>query len=146
MPTDNKAIARRMFEKVWNEGKLELLPELVTPTSTLLDPNIPVEGTGPEAVKGYARAIRTAFPDIVFTFTDQIAEGDKVVNVLKITATHEGEFMGIPPTHKKSTVYGMVFQTFVNGKVTEALCLWDALSFVKTAGVVTLPKEAFAAR
>ena len=29
---DNKAVVRRFYEEVWNEGKLDLVDELITPS------------------------------------------------------------------------------------------------------------------
>ena len=45
---------------------------------------------------------RSAFPDLELTPEDVIADGDTVVRRDRITGTHDGEFMGIPPTGKQS--------------------------------------------
>lgn len=44
--------------------------------------------------------LRPAFPDLVITIHDQIAEGDTVVTCKSYVATHRGPFLGVPPTSK----------------------------------------------
>ncbi len=140
-PVDIKNIARRAFEQVWNEGHFEVIPELHTPNCVTEDPNFPIEGTGIEALKKYAKAIRLAFPDIEFKVVEQIAEGDTVVNFVKITGTQEHEFLGIPATHRKATVSCFTLQRFENGKIARIYNLWDALGFLKNAGVMEKLQE-----
>lgn len=140
-PVEMKNIARRTFEKVWNEGNLDLVNEFHTPNCVTEDPNFPIEGTGPEALKKYAKAIRLAFPDVVFKIEDQIAEGDKVVNFVRITGTQEKEFLGIPATHKKATLTCFCLQRFEGGKIAQVYNLWDGLSFMRAAGVLEKMQE-----
>jgi hypothetical protein len=36
MPTDNKAIVRRLYEEVWNKRRLEVVDELISPSHALM--------------------------------------------------------------------------------------------------------------
>jgi hypothetical protein len=38
MPTDNKAIVRRLYEEVWNKRRLEVVNGLISPSHALNDP------------------------------------------------------------------------------------------------------------
>src|SRR5262245_8608680 len=58
----------------------------------------------------------TAFPDEQTVFDEQIAEGDKVVSRMSSTATHTGEFQGIPPTGKRISVTGIWIERIAEGK------------------------------
>src|SRR5919202_3402005 len=61
-------------------------------------------------------AIWTAFPDLHTTVEDLIAEGDKVARRLTSRGTHQGEFMGIPPTGKQVSVTGIAIDRIKDGK------------------------------
>lgn len=141
MATDRKKLSLRLFEKVWNESKLELLDELSAPDGVIFDPYVTIGKKGPAAAKEYLQFFRKAFPDLFLKVEDQIAEVDKVVTFLTVTGTHKGEFMGIAPTFKKMTVSCIVMLRFEGDRIAEARSLWDALEFMHAAGV-ELPKVA----
>jgi predicted ester cyclase len=54
----------------------------------------------------------TAFPDLMVTVEDLIAEGDRVAARVVVDATHDGTFMGsIAPTGRRVSVSGIdIFQ------------------------------------
>lgn len=49
----------------------------------------------------FFRAIREAFPDMRMDVEDIFGSGDKVVARIRLTGTHQGDFMGIPATGKR---------------------------------------------
>ena len=75
MAADNKAVRRRVFE-LFNEGKLDEASTLFASGYVWHGPG--VETHGPEGWRQVAQMYRNAFPDLVCTIEDQIAEGDKV--------------------------------------------------------------------
>ena len=137
MSDQNKGLARRAFEEVWNQGKLTVLDELAASNATYNDPNVPGgKFTGPEGIKQFVQIYRTAFPDVHITINDQIAEGDEVVTRWTATGTHKGQFMGIAPTNKHSTVTGVNIERFQNGKVVEGWANYDMFGMLQQMGVV----------
>ncbi len=56
------------------------------------------------------------FGNVHITIEDQIAEGDKVVGRLSGRGTHQGAFMGIPPTGKHVTVTLIEINRIAGGK------------------------------
>jgi steroid delta-isomerase-like uncharacterized protein len=137
MSEQNKALARRAIEEVWNQGKLTVIDELTAPNATFHDPNVPGgKFTGPEGAKQFVQIYRTAFPDVHITINDQIAEGDKVVTRWTGTGTQKGEFMGIKPTNKYSTVTGVLFDRYQNGKLVESWANYDMFGMLQQLGVV----------
>jgi len=76
---ENKALVRRLFEEVWNQGKLDVIDEIHDAGFVKHIPGNP-DIHGPEGLKQSVSMFRTAFPDVQFTIEDQIAEGDKVAN------------------------------------------------------------------
>jgi steroid delta-isomerase-like uncharacterized protein len=107
-----KAVAERFIAEVWNAGILRVANELVHP-----DYVVPGVGQGPEAVKSNVATFREAFPDLVWTIDDMIAEGDRVAIRLTLRGTHRGQFRGVPPTGKRITLREMVFWRIVDGKL-----------------------------
>ena len=75
MYEENKALARRLFEEVWNKGNLDAIDEIYAPdiVNHTLPPGIP---QGIEGNKMFTKMYLTAFPDTKMTIDLQIAEGD----------------------------------------------------------------------
>jgi steroid delta-isomerase-like uncharacterized protein len=137
MSEQNKALSKRGFEEVMNQGKLEVIDELVASNNTFYDPSLPGgKVNGLEAYKQIVQMYRTAFPDLHFTIKDQIAEGDKVVTRWTATGTHKGALMGIAPTGKRSTVTGISIEHYKDGKGVEVWNNWDTLGMLQQLGVV----------
>ena len=135
---ENKAIARRYPEEVYNEKNLDVLDEII-------DKNIVahwgVEMEGLQTIKEYVSMNQNAFPDVKLTIKDQIAEGDKVVNRWTFTGTHKGEFKGIAPTGKSVTVTGIIIFKIANGKIVESWSNIDMLGLMQQIGAVPPPKQ-----
>src|SRR5919199_6204008 len=58
---ENKAIARRWFEELFNQGNLEVADEIVAPDHVNHDPTLPDIPTGPEGQKQIVNLYRGAF-------------------------------------------------------------------------------------
>src|SRR5580704_18758764 len=69
---------------------------------------LPGQGPGVEGLKDVLRMMRAGFPDIHWTIEEQIEEGDKVVTRFTWTGTHGGNFMGVPASGRKVSVWGVV--------------------------------------
>jgi steroid delta-isomerase-like uncharacterized protein len=137
MSEQNKALARRSIEEIWNQGKLAVIDELVASDATFHDPSVPGgKFTGPQGMKQFVQIYRGAFPDIRLTINDQIAEGEEVVTRWTATGTHSGELMGIAPTNKRATVTGVDIDRYQGGKVVEAWASYDMLGLLQQLGVV----------
>ena len=131
---DNKALVRRMFEEVWNQGNIARIAEFYSPAHVEHTSSGPVRGQ--EGYKQYVMIYRTAFPDAHYTVEDQLAEGDKVVTRWTARGTHQGPLMGIPPTGKQGTVTGIGIARFEGGKIVEAWVELDALGMMQQLGVI----------
>jgi len=81
----------------------------------------------------------SAFPDIHSTIDDMIVEGDKVATRGTMTGTHKGEFMGIPPTNKKVTVWAFSIDRVAGGKIVEEWGTYDTLGLMKQLGLAPTP-------
>jgi steroid delta-isomerase-like uncharacterized protein len=94
---------------------------------------------GPEAFKQLLMGARSAVPDAAIEFLDEIAEGDKVVVRWTVHGTHQGVFLGIPPTGKQVTWSGITIYRITDGKVVEERGEEDALGLMQQLGVIPGP-------
>jgi steroid delta-isomerase-like uncharacterized protein len=114
----NKTLARRWFEDMFNRGDLDAANEILS--AEFVDHLPREEERGLEELKHYVSIYRTAFPDIQDTVEDIVAEGDKVVVRWMSRGTHEGEFMGIAPTGRHVTFTGMRLFRISENKIVES--------------------------
>jgi len=138
MSEENKAIARRFFKEVWNEGNLSAIDELAA--ANYEDHNQPPGmPSGIEGVKQTIAMYQTAFPDTRMTVEDEFAQGDRVVIRWTARGTHTGELMGIPPTGKQVTVTGIDVYRVAGGKLVERWGEFDQMGMMQQLGVVPTP-------
>jgi predicted ester cyclase len=131
--TRNKAT----FNDAVNTGDLELISktidEIVEPDALIHTP-LPIEATGAQALKQVWPMLLRGLPDVHVTIEDLIAEGDKVVSRNSVTGTHQGEYMGRPPTGKSVTYNEIFILRFVNGRIAETWGVVDVFSQLKQLG------------
>jgi len=89
-----------------------------------------------EPLKEFFASIIAAFPDAKRTVEDQFTDDIHVVTRWKITATHQGDFLGIAPTGKRVTVTGISIHCISGGKIVEEWQQWDSLDLMQQLGVV----------
>jgi steroid delta-isomerase-like uncharacterized protein len=133
---ENKAVARRVLDEMFNKGNLDVADELLAPDYVDHDPAMPEDIHGPEGFKQYVSGYRSAFSDLHLEFEDQIAEGDKVVTRWTGTGTHDGELSGIPPTGKRVTLPGMEIVRISGGKLVEGWEGYDTMNLMRQLDVM----------
>ncbi len=85
----------------------------------------------------YFRMLLAAFPDFRMDVEDVIASGDKAVARVRVTATHKGEFMGIPATGRSAIVNLIDITRFGDdGLAREHWGVVDQLALMQQLGVV----------
>lgn len=132
---DNKALAQRWLEEVWNKGDLSLIDELIAPNYILHDPTRPGL-RGRAGIKESIAMFRTAFPDLHFTIEDQVAEREKIVTRYTVQGTQVGPLMGIPATGKQGIITGIDIYRITDGQIEEAWSNWDTLGLLQRMGVI----------
>lgn len=127
-PPKNEGLARRA-EQVWNNGNLVQVGKVFAPDFVNHDPVLP-NVADRESFKGFLLASRAAFPDFRVRIEDMIASEDRVAVRRTVTATHEGEFAGIPATGREVSWTGMTIYRIADGKIAEAWWSYDALGLM----------------
>lgn len=136
-----KALMRRLFEE-YNKGKAAAMAA----TDELYAADFVYHGVGGEEIRGLKSIKQSesegfiAFPDYHFTIEDMVVEGDKVATRVTLTGTHTGEFMGVPPTNKKVTVWAMTISRISGGKIVESWEMMDTLGLMQQLGAIPTSK------
>ena len=132
---DHAATMRSTYERI-NAGDIAGFGDLVA------DGFVEHQG-GPgfpatkEGTLDFFRALLAAFPDMHMNVEDLIAGGDKTVARVKLTGTHKGEFMGVPPAGTRVDVQLIDIMRFNSaGLVCEHWGVADMLSLMQQLGAV----------
>lgn len=142
MSNENIELTRRIFNEVWNQKKLDLIDELVSPDYVHHDSGTATVQAGIEGYKQFVRLFQNAFPDIRFTIQDEISEGDKVVIRWTVTGTHRGDLPDLPASDKTISLSGISIARLRDGKGVESWNNWDGLGMMQQlAGPTSAAKE-----
>jgi steroid delta-isomerase-like uncharacterized protein len=132
---DNKQAVRRFYDDVVNGRNLDALDELLTPDGV----DHTFGSQNPEQAKQFFGMIQQAFPDLRVEVHDVIAEGELVAARVTYTGTHQGEFVGIPATGRKTTTSGVDFFRMQDRRQAEHWGGPDMFSFLTQLGVMPGP-------
>ncbi|HEX7182270.1 MAG TPA: ester cyclase [Thermoanaerobaculia bacterium] len=139
----NKTACRALVQKVYNEGRLELIDELVAEGA--VDHGLGRHGlehtTTPRWIAGFLLLCRQAFPDLRVEIEDMVAEGDHVVTRWRLTGTHTGPLTGFPASGQPVDVSGIRMDRFANGKIVESWNNWNTLGRSGQTGALPEPRE-----
>lgn len=136
----NKGTVKRFYEEVLNAGNVALLDELAVQDYDEHSP-FPGQPNGIEGLRARVGAILGAFRP-VFTLHELVAEGDTVVAYWTNTGTHQGEFMGLPPSGKTVTISGIDVHRLRDGRLAEHWHVIEQLQMLQQLGVIPMPQGA----
>ena len=139
---ENKAIVLRSYEEIINTGDFDRAEEVFT--SGFVDHEEVPGLAGPPGIEGFKQAfsiLRGAFPDLRMDVHDMIAEGDKVVARVTVQGTHQGEFMGMPPTGNRVEVSATDIFRIEGGKIAEHWGNFDNLGMMQQLGAIPPPGQ-----
>jgi steroid delta-isomerase-like uncharacterized protein len=134
----NKAVINRFMDEVLNQWNFEVMDQIVAEDFVEELP-FPGQGPGRTGLRDVIKAFHAAFPDMHWTVEEQIAEGDKVVTRFNFTGTQRGAFLGIPPSGKSVSVWGVVIDVVQNGLFTRSRIIMDMPSLLIQLGAMPAP-------
>lgn len=133
MQESNKLRARRIAQELLTQGDLAVSGEIFAPGCVHHGPlahELAIEGTAP-----WISTLRRGFPDLCAIVEDEIAEGDLVVQRLSMAGTHQGIFLGVPPTGRRvGWCLVEVLRAGNIGTFTHHWSIWDQLDVLLQLG------------
>ena len=130
----NKVLARRYFEEIVNERRLDILEEIVA-EDAIDETRAFSGGSGNrEDFRQHALWLWENVQDVKVTVTDLVAEDDRVVVYWRIEGIHKGTIFGVPGTGKAFTGNSISTITFQDGKVVRYTVLPDRLGIIEQLG------------
>lgn len=133
---DYEKVIRRYFGEVWNEGRLDVLDEIIAPDYLNHSPGLPNPAPGPAGLKPIVVAMRHAFPDLHYEVLDLVIGEGKVAVRCTLTGTHRGDFFGIPATGKAVKANQFQIEYIRAGQIVEHWRQTDDLGLLRQLGVL----------
>jgi steroid delta-isomerase-like uncharacterized protein len=127
---ENKALVRRWFAAI-DQGNLTAIDELLAVDYVDHNPPLPDLPPGREGVRQSFLMLASAFPDVVHTIEDQLAEGDKVMTRVTTRTTFLGEIFGVQPTGRVVEVSGIAVHRVAAGQLVEHWAHVDMTGFME---------------
>jgi steroid delta-isomerase-like uncharacterized protein len=129
-----------IFDQAFNQGELAIVDELVAVdgVTRTVSWGLPA---GRRGLKQLIATFRIAFPDLHCTVEAEIYEGDKFAACWTMRGTHQGPFLGNPPTGRPILVQGIIFARTADGRIVEDWILVDQMGLLQQLGIVPPPRD-----
>jgi steroid delta-isomerase-like uncharacterized protein len=121
--------------KATNEHDVDSLADLYAPDAVV---ESPLGGThqGRAAIESVAAAFFTALGDVKITQDELIIEDDRVVQVVTVSGTDTGEFMGMSPTGRPALLPMVIVCRVKDGLITHERRIYDFTGMLVQIGVL----------
>ena len=96
----------------------------------------PAPVVGRDAVVQTMGGFITAFPDIRFEVEREFAGGDQAAVCWRVTGTHRGDMMGIPPTGRRVEYTACAIMQVRGGKIARVWTYLDTGHILRQLGVL----------
>jgi predicted ester cyclase len=112
----NKALVRRIYEELWNQGRLDVADELFA---------------RPEGVRAFVREFLAAIPDLRHSVEELITEDDRVAARFTARGTHTGAWREFLPRGNEIQYSGVTLVRIEGGKIGSHHTWWDTLEVIQ---------------
>jgi steroid delta-isomerase-like uncharacterized protein len=132
---DNVRLARRWFQQVWKEGRMQTVYELLAEDGVATGQGEQGETLrGPKDFVPFVERIRGAFPDMKVTVEDAFGADERVALRWSASMTHKGNQLGMAATNREVKLSGITIARIRNGQIVEGWDNWDQLGLMKQIG------------
>ncbi len=132
----NKKLVAQLFSAI-DAGDMARVPGFYSGDAKFTMSGVP----GTMDFNGFMQAAGgffSAFAQARHVIKSQVAEGDRVSTYLEWHAVHTAPFNGIPASHKPVKVKAITNHCIKNGKVTEHIAMFDAISLMQQIGAMPM--------
>jgi steroid delta-isomerase-like uncharacterized protein len=129
-------IARRWMIEVWQRGNVAAVDDLHAPD--FVDSSPAGRAADREGYKAGVAELYAAFPDFCAAVDDLIVDAAAGRVAIRWTAsgTHQGAFLGAPPTGRRITFRGIDILRIEGGQIVERWGEWDGIDLLHQLGML----------
>ncbi len=129
-PEANTAVARRWYEEALTGHDASVLDEILLPEGQHTSAAFPNASS-----RAIVEALIAAFPDLVATVDQTVAEGDFVTVRWTMVGSHDGPFQIHEPTGIVATIEGINIFRFECGRIAEVWSQTDIVGMFRQLGL-----------
>jgi uncharacterized protein (TIGR02246 family) len=126
-------LARR--QAAWQARDAAALTATHAPEGVVISPTGGVL-TGRREIERIYRMWLSAFPDMTLDQDEVVIEGDRLVQIARISGTQAGDFFGLAPTGRHAEAQVALLMTVADGLVTEERRIFDFTGILVQVGVL----------
>jgi steroid delta-isomerase-like uncharacterized protein len=126
--------ARR--QQAWQRLDSSALAADYTDDATVDSPLAGGSATGREAIEKVYETYFEAFPDFKLEQEMLLIDGDTAAQMVRVTGTDSGGFMGMAPTRRKMTFRCGLFHTFRDGRIAHERRVYDFTGVLIQVGLL----------
>ena len=139
---DTATLVRRFIDEAWNAGNLAVIPEIMSEPydAILLNQGFPPLGKQSLVqIDAHVRDYRVGFPDLEVAIEQLVAGAGICFVQSRLRGTHEGPFLGIPPSGKAVDIVLSAVYSSSEGKLTGHRVLVDFMGLFQQLGLMPDP-------
>ena len=136
MTRDEIAALFAKRQRAWQKLDAAALAEDYSDDATVDSPLAGGSATGRDAIEKLYITYFAAFPDLKFEHEMLLIDGHHVSQLLRVTGTDSGGFMGMAPTHRKITFHCGFFYTVGNGRISHERRVYDFTGLLIQVGLL----------
>ncbi|HLN92263.1 MAG TPA: ester cyclase [Thermoanaerobaculia bacterium] len=133
-----KAVARRVFEEIFNQGRFEVADEIYAKDFVN---HGATRDIGLKEDQEAARGWRSAFPDLKMKVDKTLVDGEFVTVLWSGGGTNTGEGNGLPATGKTLKGRGITIWRISGGKIREEWSEFDQMRIMRQLGLLPAPPQ-----
>ncbi len=123
----------RYVDGVWNQADESVADAVIHPGAvTPYNPQLPA---GPAGTMAWVRTLRTAFPDLRVTLQRMVGQGSFLCGRMVLEGTHQGEFLGVPPTGRPVSMEQLALVQIDGGRIVTTWFETDLAGAMAQLGV-----------